>query len=120
MKTSTETTSVSTTDATATSVQTGENLTGRSVFLVETVAAGVAVRTLFLTEEQKLLEMPAVFPDLTYALSQIDDLRRAVMQHFSQAAQVGAQVIAAQQAANATEAIGAPDAESTAKATSTV
>lgn len=79
-------------------------LTGRSVFLVETVAAGVAVRTLFLTDAQKLLEMPAVFPDLGYALGQIDDLRRAVVQHFSQAAQVGAQVIAAQQAAQAPDA----------------
>lgn len=73
-------------------------LTGRSVFLVETVAAGVAVRPVFLTEDQRLLDMPAVFPDLAYAMAQIDDLRRVVAQHFAQAAQVGAQVIAAQAA----------------------
>lgn len=95
-----ETPVVSTQDTTTPAAE-NTPLTGRSVFLVETVAAGVAVRTLFLTEDQKLLEMPAVFPDLNYALGQIEELRRAVLQHFSQAAQVGAQVIAAQQAANA-------------------
>ncbi|HEY7804816.1 MAG TPA: hypothetical protein VIC30_10350 [Orrella sp.] len=72
------------------------NLTGRAVFAVETTAAGVVVRTAFLTEDQRLLDMPAIFPDMVYALNVIDDLRRQVMQHFSQAAQVGAQVIANQ------------------------
>lgn len=72
------------------------NVTGRAVFAVETTAAGVVVRTAFLTEENKLLNMPAVFPDLVYAMNVIDDLKRQVMQHFSQAAQVGAQVIANQ------------------------
>lgn len=99
MNNTTETTTVSTTDVTSPANE-NTQLTGRSVFLVETVAAGVAVRTLFLTEDQKLLEMPAVFPDLNYALNQIEELRRTVLQHFSQAAQVGAQIIAAQQAAN--------------------
>ena len=82
----------------AAGAESGQTLTGRSVFLVETVAAGVSVRTLFMTEDQKLMEMPAVFPDLSYAMAQIDELRRAVLQHFAQAAQVGAQVIAAQTA----------------------
>lgn len=72
------------------------NVTGRAVFAVETTAAGVVVRTAFLTEENKLLNMPAVFPDLVYAINVIDDLKRQVMQHFSQAAQVGAQVISNQ------------------------
>ena len=72
------------------------NLTGRAVFAVETTAAGVVVRTAFLTEEQRLLDMPAVFPDVMYAMNVIDELKAQVMQHFSQAAQVGAQVIANQ------------------------
>ena len=114
MESSIETTQVSASDSAVNPKQDGENLTGRSVFLVETVAVGVAVRTLFLSEDQKLHDMPAIFPDLSYALSQIDELRRAVVQHFSQAAQVGAQVIAAQQAANAAEA------DSTTKANPTV
>ena len=72
------------------------NVSGRSVFAVETTAAGIVVRTAFLTQENRLLDMPAVFPDMMYAMNVIDDLRRQVMQHFSQAAQVGAQVIANQ------------------------
>lgn len=91
-------------------------LTGRSVFLVETVAAGVAVRPVFLTEDQRLLDMPAVFPDMAYAMAQIEDLRRVVAQHFAQAAQVGAQVIAAQ-AASAGKAADAAVAESAPAAT---
>lgn len=100
MNPSAETTPISATESTETPVNAPSQLRGRSAFWVETVAAGVAVRTVFMTDDQKLLEMPAVFPELSYALAQIDDLRRAVVQHFTQAAQVGAQVIAAQQAAN--------------------
>jgi hypothetical protein len=81
-------------------------LTGRSVFMVETVAAGVAVRPAFLTEDGRLLDLPAVFPDQTYAMAQIDELRRLVSAHFAQAAQVGAQVIAAQAANTAAGASG--------------
>lgn len=85
--------------ATATKpTEAAESLVGRSAFLIETVAAGVSVRTVFMGEDQRVLEMPAVFPELSYALAQIEDLKRAVMQHFAQAAQVGAQVIAAQAA----------------------
>ena len=82
--------------AAAAPAQAAESLVGRSAFYIETVAAGVSVRTVFMTEDQRVLEMPAVFPDLSYALAQIEELHRAVMQHFAQAAQVGAQVIAAQ------------------------
>lgn len=90
-------------------------LRGRSVFMVETVAAGVAVRPAFLAEDGRLLDLPAVFPDMGYAMAQIDELRRLVSAHFSQAAQIGAQVIAAQAAAgqasgSATSAIRAADA----------
>lgn len=73
-----------------------QNVTGRAVFSVETTAAGVVVRTAFLTEDNRLLDMPAVFPNMVYAMNVLDDLRNQVMQHFSQAAQVGAQVIANQ------------------------
>ena len=66
---------------------------GRSVFTVETTPAGVVIRTAWMSEENKLMEMPAVFPDMLHALSVLDDLRQQVIQHFSQAAQVGSQVI---------------------------
>ena len=71
-------------------------VTGRSIFIVETIPAGISVQTSFMTEDNKLLQMPAVFPDVQYALAQIDELRHLVLQHFTKAAQVGAQVIAAQ------------------------
>lgn len=77
------------------------NLTGRSIFLVETTHAGIVVQTSFMSEDGKLLQMPAIFPELSYALSQIDALRNLIIQHFSQAAQVGAQVIASQAQQNA-------------------
>lgn len=82
-----------------------QNITGRAVFAVDTTAAGIVVRTAFLTEQGQVIDMPAVFPDLSYALNQIDHLRQIVLERFSQAAQVGVQVIAAnaaQQAANTT------------------
>lgn len=71
-------------------------LQGRSIFVIETVSVGVSVRTALLTEEEKLLQLPAFFPNLTYALNQIDQLRANVIQHFERAAQVGTQVIAGQ------------------------
>lgn len=69
---------------------------GRSVFIVETTPAGVAVQTALLTEQNQLIPMPAIFPDMQYAFEQIDELKRLVSQKFSQAAAVGAQVIAQQ------------------------
>lgn len=66
---------------------------GRSVFTVETTPAGVVIRTAWMSEENKLMEMPAVFPDMLRALNVLDELRQQVIQHFSQAAQVGSQVI---------------------------
>ena len=85
-----------------------QNITGRAVFAVETTAAGVVVRTAFLTEDNRLLDMPAVFPNMVYAMNVLDDLRNQVMQHFSQAAQVGAQVIANQARAQQEQQQGQP------------
>ena len=75
------------------------------MFAVDTSAAGIVVRTAFLSEQGQLLDLPAVFPDMTYALNQIDQLRQLVIERFTQAAQVGVQVIAAQ-AAQAAQADG--------------
>lgn len=71
-------------------------LRGRSVFLVQTTSAGVTVRTAWLSEDKSLREMAAVFPDVNYAIHLIDDLKREVLKHFSQAAKVGVQAIASQ------------------------
>ena len=73
---------------------------GRSVFLVETTPAGIAVQTALLTEDGKLLNAPAIFPDVEYASAQVDDLKRLISAHFSQAALLGAQVAAQQAPAN--------------------
>ena len=75
-----------------------KSITGRSVFLVETTAAGISVQTALLTNDSKLLQAPAVFPDIEYAFTQIDELKRLVSRHFSDAARIGAKVMAAQQA----------------------
>ncbi len=77
-----------------------EDIRGRAVFAVDTSAAGIVIRTAFLSEQGQLMEMPAVFPDLTYALNQIDHLRQIVIERFAQAAQVGVQVIASQRVAS--------------------
>ena len=73
-----------------------ENITlqGTSVFYIETIAAGIAVQTALLTEDQASHIMPAVFPTLQIALQQIDQLRAHIINHFENAAQVGAKVIA--------------------------
>ncbi len=79
------------------------SFTGRSVFAVETVAAGIAVQTALLTEDNKVILVPAVFPDVGYALQQIDELRQMVLDHFTRAAKVGAQVLAEEAAQNEPE-----------------
>ena len=85
--------------------------------MVETVAAGVAVKPAFLAEDGRLLDLPAIFPDVGYAMAQIDELRRLVSAHFSQAAQIGAQVIAAQAAAAGASAAAAEPANAAASPT---
>ena len=78
-----------------------EELKGRSVFVVNTTPAGVTVQTAFLSEEGKLMNMPAIFPDVDYAFAQIEELRRLVSRHFSEAAKLGGQVIQNQQSQEA-------------------
>lgn len=77
-------------------VEKNETIQGKSVFIIETTPAGIAVQTALLTEEGKLIQMPAIFPDIAYALSQIDELKKQVLEHFSRAALVGAQSLANQ------------------------
>jgi hypothetical protein len=66
-----------------------EQIQGRSIFIVETTASGIQVKTGFLAEDGRVLELPAIFPTQEYALSQIDELRKIVIQHFAQAQQAG-------------------------------
>ncbi len=86
-----------------------ESFTGRSVFLVETSAAGISVQTALLTKDNQLLRAPAIFPDVEYAFAQIDELKRLVSRHFSEAARIGAQVVAAQQASQLKAAGSEPE-----------
>lgn len=81
-----------------------ENITGRGVFVIDTVPVGVAVRTAFLADDGRLLDIPAVFPSLIYALDQIDELKQLISQRFAEAAKIGNQVIAQQIEVNRTRA----------------
>ena len=85
----------------ASASDTPATMRGRSVFVVQTTGNGVVVRSAWLAEDKKLLEMPAVFPEVNYAMAVIDDLRKQVLDHFSRAAQVGARAIASQRKAAA-------------------
>jgi|LauGreSuBDMM15SN_2_FD.fasta_scaffold117833_1 hypothetical protein len=76
--------------------QEGNPITGRGVFVVQIVSGGVAVRSSMLVEGDRLVEMPAIFPDIHYAMAQIDELKNLVARHFAEAAQLGTQMIAAQ------------------------
>lgn len=58
-------------------------LLGRAVFAVNRVEHGVAVHTAFLVEDGRLLQAPAVFPNMDYALAQIDEMRQMVINQFS-------------------------------------
>ena len=87
---------MTTSDKSSETVTENQEFKGRSIFLVETTPAGIAIQTALLTDDGKVLQMPAIFPDVQYAFDQIDELKRLVSQHFSQAAQVGAQVLANQ------------------------
>lgn len=91
--------------------QAAENITGRGVFVIETVPVGVSVRTAFLAEDGRLLDIPAVFPDMMYAFAQIDELKQMVAQRFAEAAQIGNQVIAQQIEANRAQAAAATTAD---------
>ena len=58
-------------------------ISGRGVFAVSRVEVGVAVQTAFLADDGRLLQMPAVFPNLEYALQQVDEMRQMVINQFS-------------------------------------
>jgi len=91
--------------------QEGNAITGRGVFVVQIVSGGVAVRSSMLVDGDRLVEMPAIFPDVHYAMAQIDELKNLVARHFAEAAQLGTQMIAAQaqiQAQSAATAIDEP------------
>jgi hypothetical protein len=51
-----------------------EQIEGRSVFSVETTQAGIVVSTVFLANDGQLINLPAVFPNLEYAMDQINKL----------------------------------------------
>jgi hypothetical protein len=74
-----------------------------AVFLwLKLLLGGITVQTGFLAEDGRVIQLPAIFPTQEYALSQVDELRKVLIAHFAQAAQVGAQVISqVNQAANA-------------------
>jgi hypothetical protein len=71
-----------------------QTITGRSVFSVEITPDGVMVKTRFLTEDGKVLDMPAIFPSPDYALAQIDELRALVSQKFGEAVKLSGQAMA--------------------------
>ena len=80
----------------AASVSEVGSISGRGVFAVQVVNGGVAVRSAMLVDGDRLLEMPAIFPDVHYAMAQIDELKTLVARHFAEAAHLGTQLIAAQ------------------------
>jgi hypothetical protein len=86
-----------------TAAEENQTIQGRSIFIIETVAAGVGVQTALLTEDNNIHSMPAVFPTLQYALQQIDELRAHIINHFENAAQIGARMIADSATAKASE-----------------
>lgn len=58
---------------------------GRCAFLVQTTQQGVSVTPVLVDLEEKVRHfpgLPAIFPNLEYALTQIDELRNLVIQHF--------------------------------------
>lgn len=71
----------------------GDSIVGRSIFIIETTGKGILVQTSFEAEDGRLLEMPAIFPNIEYALAQIDEMRRLVVSKFSEAATIGIQSI---------------------------
>ena len=72
-----------------------DSIQGRSVFIIEATGKGILVQTSFEAEDGRLLEMPAIFPNIEYALAQIDEMRRLVVSKFSEAATIGIQSIQA-------------------------
>lgn len=73
----------------------GDEIKGRSIFIIETTGKGILVQTSFEAEDGRLLQMPAIFPNIEYALAQIDEMRRLVVSKFSEAASIGIESISA-------------------------
>lgn len=59
-------------------------ITGRGVFAVRTIGNAVSVEAAFLAEDGNVLRFPAVFPNLEYAKSQIEELWQLVHRHFTE------------------------------------
>ena len=59
-----------------------QSVTGRGGFAVRTLGNTVSVQAAFLAQDGNVLSLPAVFPNRQYALEQIDELRKIVIQHF--------------------------------------
>jgi len=71
-----------------------QSIKGQSAFHVELSPVGVVVRTVFVGENDSLHAAPAaVFANLEMALQQLDEMKRLVIRHFSEAAFVGLQVL---------------------------
>ena len=71
-----------------------QSIKGQSAFHVELSPVGVVVRTVFVGENDSLHAAPAaVFANLEIALQQLDEMKRLVIRHFSEAAFVGLQVL---------------------------
>lgn len=70
------------------------SIKGQSAFHVELSPVGVVVRTVFVGENDSLHAAPAaVFANLEMALNQLDEMKRLVIRHFSEAAFIGMQVL---------------------------
>ena len=82
-KTEEVTVPVKTATAEPVQVSNQQPISGRAVFAVSRVDVGVAVHTAFLAEDGRLLQMPAVFPNLEYALQQVDEMRQMLINQFS-------------------------------------
>lgn len=67
---------------------------GRSAFLVQTTQQGVTVLPVLIDLENQVRHFPghpAIFPNLQYALAQIDELKSLVIKHFEDAYRQSAQ-----------------------------
>lgn len=105
IQTNDDQTEVTLSESSESEVTNNQTITGRGAFVIKTVAGGVAVGARLLQEDNSQLEidgkpMDAIFPNLDYALAQIDQMRRVVIEHFQQAANVGMQVLAQMEASD--------------------
>lgn len=91
-----------------------QEVTGRSVFVVNNNALGIQVSPALLVNEKEVLPTQTViFPNLEYALIQIDELRRLVVRQFEMAAQVGNQVLANQMQTKVDQPAASADSSTT-------